>query len=85
MSLDPAQEPASRKVFFADFNHFAEDGLLWLDYPTTHAQLRDCGLVMALGLRLTVSDGDVTADVVVSAGPAGGWRGRIVSEMIDRS
>ncbi|MCQ4165837.1 hypothetical protein [Tahibacter harae] len=73
-------------IVFADFNSFDSDGFIRLHYPKTEAQLKAANIAMREGLELTVSDGDITADVVVCApGPEGIWRGKIVGEMHDRS
>lgn len=71
---------------FADFNNFDRDGYIRLNYSVTKAQLEQLNLTFHEGLLLTVSDGDITAEVmVVAPGSEGIWRGKIIGEMHDGS
>jgi hypothetical protein len=66
---------------FADFNRVDPEGFLWLYFDATQTAVRDYGLVMAEGLRLIASDGDIAAEVVVCVDPHGNGRGRVVSAL----
>lgn len=71
---------------FADFNNFDREGYIRLDFPTTKAQLDQLNLTFHEGLLLTVSDGDITADIeVVAPGTEGIWRGKVIGKMRDSS
>lgn len=72
----------SLPTVFADFNGVDAEGCLWLHFDQTAADLREHDLVMADGLRLIASDGDIATEVVVCRGPKDHWRGRVVSELL---
>ena len=67
-------------MIFADFNNRDVDGLLRLNTVGTINDLATQAISLEDGLRLMVSDGDLTAEIVVrSPGREGVWRGEIVS------
>lgn len=70
----------STSLIFADFNNRDQDGYLRLNTTGTFEDLDRLSIILEDGLRLRVSDGDLTADIVVRR-PAyeGVWRGQILA------
>ncbi|MBL0028892.1 MAG: hypothetical protein IPO95_07445 [Rhodanobacteraceae bacterium] len=67
-------------IIFADFNNFDQDGFIRLNTIGTIRDLADAGIVLHEGLRLTVSDNDLKAEIqVMPPANEGVWRGKVVS------
>ncbi|WP_223619064.1 hypothetical protein [Lysobacter sp. ESA13C] len=66
-------------IIYADFNNFDPDGFIRLNCSGTESDLSNHSLTLVDGMELTVSDGDLTATIIVRApSPEGVWRGEIV-------
>lgn len=73
-------------IIFADFNNRDEDGYIRLNTIGTEEDLRANSIQLKDGIYLLVSDGDLTAEVLVRApGREQVWRAEIVSTPIDSS
>lgn len=71
-------------MIFADFNNRDIKGFLRLNTVGTIDDLSEQGIVLAEGLHLTVSDGDLVAETIVRApGDEGIWRAEIVDGPYD--
>lgn len=71
-------------MIFADFNNRDVEGFLRLNTVGTVNDLAVQSIVLRDGLRLSVSDGDLVAEVVVRRpGSEGIWRGEIVDGPFD--
>jgi hypothetical protein len=69
-------------IISADFNNFDPDGFIRLNCVGTIRDLADAGIVLHEGLRLTVSDRDLKAEIeVLSPSGEGVWRGKVVSSI----
>lgn len=69
----------SQKIF-ADFNNRDKDGFIRFNTIGTIEDLSKLSIQLKDGDRLIVSDGDLTAEVIVrSPGGEGVWRGEILS------
>ena len=67
-------------IITADFNNFDKDGFIRLNCVGTIRDLADAGIVLREGLRLTVSDRDLKAEIEVRLPSSEGvWRGKVVS------
>ncbi len=67
-------------MIFADFNNRDVDGLIRLNTVGTINDLAAQAITLEDGLRLTVSDGDLAAEIIVRRPSGEGvWRGEIVS------
>jgi hypothetical protein len=74
------------RPIFADFNNLDEDGYIRLNTAGTLEDIRAASIQLKDGLRLVVSDGDLTAEVLVrEPGRERVWRAQIVSDPVDRS
>jgi hypothetical protein len=73
-------------VILVDFNNAGPDGLLRLNCEGTIADLARHGIVLDDGLRLTVSDGDLMAEVVVRSPSSEErvWRAQVLGPVTDR-
>lgn len=75
-----------KRPIFADFNNRDEDGFIRLNTMGTLDDLREQSIHLENGIRLVVSDGDLTAEVLVrAAGREGIWRAEVVSNLVDSS
>jgi len=71
------------KTIYADFNNIGPEGPIRLTCVGTTHDLEAMGLALSEGLRLTVSDGDLIADIVVRKSAEGGWGGEFIGEIRD--
>jgi hypothetical protein len=73
-------------AIFVDFNNIDPEGCVRLNTVGTFDDLEKKHIQLEDGLRLTVRDYDLTAEVVVRApGKEGVWRGEFVSGPFDRT
>lgn len=74
------------KTIYADFNNRDADGYLRLNCSGTEADLSALSIRLEEGMRLVVSDGDITAGIIVFApGEENIWRGKILLDtLVDR-
>lgn len=71
-------------MVYAYLNDCDPDGFVRLNSVGTIEDLAKQGIVLAEGLRLHVSDGDLSAEIVVRRpGSEGIWRGEIVGDPYD--
>jgi hypothetical protein len=71
-------------TIYADFNNRDADGYLRLGNVGTIEGLSSSAVVLEEGLKLVVSDGDLTATIVVRMpGQESTWRGEIVGEIVE--
>lgn len=74
------------RAIFADFNNFDPEGFIRLDCSGTVRDLKLAGLLLHVGARLLVSDGDLRAEIeVVSPSSEGIWRGKVYSSVEERN
>jgi hypothetical protein len=72
------------QTIFADFNNQDADGCVRLNTRGTLADIARLSIDLREGLRLVLSDGDLTAPVSVrSPGSEGVWRAEILSGPYD--
>lgn len=75
-----------RMHIYADFNNRDSSGHLRLNCDGTIRDLAERSILLAHGLALTVSDGDLLADIIVHApGNEGVWTGNVVGKLRDLS
>ena len=71
------------KTIYADFNNIGLEGFIRLTCVGTTRDLEAAGVVLVEGLQLTVSDGDLIADIVVRKSAEGSWGGEFIGEIRD--
>jgi hypothetical protein len=70
------------KPIFADLNNIDADGCIRLNCSGTIADLNEAGIALEVGMLLTVTDGDLIAQVIVSSpSEEGVWRANVVGEI----
>jgi hypothetical protein len=73
-------------TIFADFNNRDKDGCLRLNTVGTVADLARFSILLKDGLQLSVSDGDLVAQIAVRApGDEGVWRGQLLTGPLETS